>query len=102
MISNAKIFVGVDVSKATLDVYRPDTKEVFKIENSDEVNRQKYQTHEQATRAVIDYIERFYNPVRLHASVSFVSPNEFEKTFRASSKELAISIPYLCWRVPSE
>jgi len=34
--TNDKIFVGVDVSKATLDVYRPDTKEVFKIENSDE------------------------------------------------------------------
>jgi len=34
--NNDKIFVGVDVSKATLDVYRPDTKEVFKIENSDE------------------------------------------------------------------
>ncbi|MDA1051032.1 MAG: IS110 family transposase [Planctomycetota bacterium] len=31
-----KIFVGVDVSKATLDVYRPDTKDVFQIENSDE------------------------------------------------------------------
>ena len=31
----AKIFVGVDVSKATLDVYRPDTKELFKIENSE-------------------------------------------------------------------
>jgi transposase len=36
VIANDKIFVGVDVSKATLDVYRPDTKEVFKIENSDE------------------------------------------------------------------
>ena len=34
--TNDKIFVGVDVSKATLDVYRPDTKEVFKIESSDE------------------------------------------------------------------
>ena len=29
----AKIFVGVDVSKATLDVYRPDTNELLKIEN---------------------------------------------------------------------
>jgi len=48
---------------------------VFKTE---EVNRQTYQTHEQATRAVIDYIERFYNPVRLHTSVGFVSPNEFD------------------------
>jgi transposase len=34
--TNDKNCVGVDVSKATLDVYRPDTKEVFKIENSDE------------------------------------------------------------------
>jgi len=33
---NDEIFVGVDVSKATLGVYRADTKEVFKIENSDE------------------------------------------------------------------
>jgi transposase len=30
-----KIFVGVDVSKSTLDVYRPDTNEVTRIENSD-------------------------------------------------------------------
>lgn len=39
MISNVnvtKTFVGVDVSKATLDVYRPDTKEASQIENSDE------------------------------------------------------------------
>ena len=34
--TNEKIFVGVDVSKATLDVYRPDTNEIFQIENSDE------------------------------------------------------------------
>ena len=32
----AKIFVGVDVSKAKLDVYRPDTKELLKIENSED------------------------------------------------------------------
>ena len=31
----ATIFVGVDVSKATLDVYRPDTKKFLKIENTD-------------------------------------------------------------------
>jgi len=36
----AKIFVGVDVSKATLDVYRPDTKELLKIENSDDAINQ--------------------------------------------------------------
>jgi len=34
--STDKIFVGVDVSKATLDVYRPDTQELLKIDNSHE------------------------------------------------------------------
>lgn len=29
------IFVGVDVSKANLDIYRPDTNEVFQIENAE-------------------------------------------------------------------
>ena len=32
----AKIYVGVDVSKASLDVYRPDTNELLKIENSED------------------------------------------------------------------
>tara|TARA_R110002167_G_C12623904_1_gene646998 strand:+ start:247 stop:1209 length:963 start_codon:yes stop_codon:yes gene_type:complete len=35
-VKSTKIFVGVDVSKATLDIYRADTKEALQIENSDE------------------------------------------------------------------
>jgi transposase len=34
--TDVTIFVGVDVSKAKLDIYRPDTNECFPIENSDE------------------------------------------------------------------
>lgn len=48
----------------------------FKIE---EVHHQTYQTHEQAMRAANDYIERFYNPKRLHSALDYVSPLEFEK-----------------------
>ena len=33
--TTAKIFVGVDISKASLDIYRPDKNEHSKIENSD-------------------------------------------------------------------
>lgn len=47
----------------------------FKVE---EVYWNEYQTHEQATRAVIDYIDRFYNPVRLHSSLKYQSPIQFE------------------------
>ena len=45
----------------------------------EEVSRQKYQTHEQATRGVADYIERFYNRTRLHSSLGYFSPVEYEK-----------------------
>lgn len=48
----------------------------FKVE---EVYRQAYDSHEQATRAVIDYVDRFYNPVRSHSALGFRSPIEFEK-----------------------
>ena len=51
----------------------------FKSYKGEEVNRQQYQTHEHATRGVIDYIERFYNPVRMHSSLDYVGPNRFEE-----------------------
>ena len=51
----------------------------FKSVKVEEVSRQTYQAHEQATRGVIDYIERFYNPVRKHSALAYESPNEFEK-----------------------
>ena len=48
----------------------------FKVE---EVYHEKYETHEQAVRAANDYIERFYNPKRLHSALDYVSPTEFEQ-----------------------
>lgn len=33
--ANARCFVGVDVSKSTLDVYRPDTRSLLHLENSE-------------------------------------------------------------------
>ena len=35
-MKTTKIYVGVDVSKATLDIYRPDKNEAFQIKNSDQ------------------------------------------------------------------
>lgn len=48
----------------------------FKVE---EVYRNKYATHEEATRAVTDYVERFYNRVRLHSALDYQSPIHFEE-----------------------
>ena len=36
-------------------------------------------TREVARRAVIDYVEMFYNSHRLHSFLGYVSPSDFEK-----------------------
>jgi len=55
----------------------------FKVE---EVYHSEYDTREQATRAVTDYIDRFYNRTRLHSSLDYQSPLEFENQLREQSK----------------
>ena len=50
----------------------------FKSYKSEEA-RDRYGTHEQATRGVSDYIEHFYNTRRLHSSLDYQSPIDFEQ-----------------------
>lgn len=40
----------------------------------------KLYNYEDAYRAIYDYIEGFYNPTRLHSSIGYQSPNDFEKS----------------------
>jgi putative transposase len=44
-----------------------------------EFRRRYYDSHEQASRAVRDYIEKSYNPIRLRSAIGFVSPVQFEQ-----------------------
>jgi transposase InsO family protein len=39
-------------------------------------------SHAQATSMIFDYIETFYNPVRLHSSLGYQSPLTFEQTIK--------------------
>lgn len=52
-----KIFVGVDVSKATLDVYRPDTHELLKIDNAEDAINQLCSQLEKKKRRVLVVME---------------------------------------------
>ena len=45
--------------------------------------RKVYRTREQARADVFDYIERFYNPMRRHSTMGYVSPIDFEKAQKA-------------------
>ena len=41
--------------------------------------RKAYQTRNEARADVFDYIERFYNAIRRHSTIGYVSPVEFER-----------------------
>lgn len=44
------------------------------------VNHEHYQTREQARASIFEYIEVFYNRHRLHSSLGYVSPEQFERS----------------------
>ena len=45
--------------------------------------RKVYRSREQARSDVFDYIERFYNPMRRHSTLGYVSPIQFEQAREA-------------------
>jgi putative transposase len=42
-------------------------------------NNRTYRDLEEAERSVFKYIELFYNPIRLHQTLNYLSPEEFER-----------------------
>jgi transposase InsO family protein len=43
------------------------------------VHQQEYRTREQARQSIFEYIEVYYNRKRLHSSLGYVSPEQFEE-----------------------
>ena len=50
----------------------------FKTLKVELVYRERYETREQARRSVFEYVEVFYNRRRLHSSLGYVTPEQFE------------------------
>ena len=45
------------------------------------VHDEKYTSRDEARASFFEYIEAFYNRVRRHSSLRFLSPEEFERTY---------------------
>lgn len=43
------------------------------------VHDERYATREQARASILEYVEAFYNRVRRHSSLGFLSPVEYER-----------------------
>jgi transposase InsO family protein len=48
------------------------------------IHHQKYNTRAEAKTDIFEYIEGFHNTVRLHSTLGYLSPVEFEATYQKS------------------
>ena len=51
----------------------------FSSLKTERIGEKVYRTRDDARADVFDYIERFYNPVRRHSTIGYLSPVEFER-----------------------
>ncbi|MEK4031842.1 IS3 family transposase [Methylocystis sp. IM3] len=51
----------------------------FSSLKTERIGKKVYRTRNDARADVFDYVERFYNPVRRHSTIGYISPVEFEK-----------------------
>ena len=50
------------------------------------VQWRSYQTRWEAQQDILQYISIFYNGYRLHSTLNYVSPNEYERQFNEMTK----------------
>ncbi len=53
------------------------------------VDWSNYQTRREAKQDILDYITMFYNNQRLHSSLGYQSPNQFENRYSGLIKNVA-------------
>lgn len=78
--------MGIEVSMSrTANCYDNAAMESFFDKLKSEcVNRTQFHTHAQARSAIFEYLECWYNPVRLHSTLQYVSPLVYEQAFAQS------------------
>ena len=53
------------------------------------VHRHAWATHAHAKRAIVRWIEGWYNPRRLHSSIEYLTPNEKENAWHTADRQVA-------------
>jgi len=75
----AKLGIQVSMSR-TANCYDNAAMESFFATLTKEcTDRVRFQTRQEARSAIFEYLECFYNPVRLHSTLQYVSPLAFEQ-----------------------
>ena len=53
----------------------------FHTLKTEETHLRRYRTREEAKLSIFEYIEVFYNRKRLHSTLGYVSPEDYEKSW---------------------
>ena len=88
-------YVAAEYRKATEKMQRSYSKKAYPWDNAciesfhalikrEWLNRFRIHDFRQAYRLVFEYIETFYNTVRTHSHCGYLSPDEFERMYKAS------------------
>ena len=71
---------GIDISIASTSAYDNAVAESFFASlTKDLLRRQQFRSRAEARTALFDYIETFYNRIRLHSTLGYLSPADYEK-----------------------
>ena len=65
---------------------------VFKTIKSELIWRTSFTTRDQASKAIGQYIEGFYNPRRRHSGLSYVSPAAYEAAHRTGNRQQRVAL----------
>ena len=56
------------------------------------INRFKITDYAHAYRLIFEYIETFYNTVRIHSHCGYMAPNDYEKKYWRNLRQLEIAV----------
>lgn len=85
-------YVSTEYIKATIGICRSYSKKAYPWDNAcieafhalikrEWLNRFKIYDYNQAYRLVFQYIDTFYNTIRIHSHCGYLSPNEYESSY---------------------
>lgn len=91
------------ISKATKGMIHSYSKKAYPWDNAciesfhallkrEWINRFKIFNYAHAHKLIFEYIETFYNTVRIHSHCGYLSPNEYEEQYLENIEENAIKI----------
>jgi transposase InsO family protein len=80
----AKLGIEVSMSRTANCYDNAAMESFFDTLKSECVNRTQFHTQAQARSAIFEYLECWYNPVRLHSTLQYVSPLVYEQAFAPS------------------